>query len=590
MADQLPPDAFDALESLDSARINNQIMGDQHQQQILQDSQAMGLSQPISPPTIPATPIPAPVIPAVQIPSDLALADQVAQNGTLGDAIGAIGAHAANLFTNNDTLETPTGAISRGMPPGQIVKDAVTPTTGDQPVGDLGLYQGKGADLLEASPITVQGQKTGEQKTLLPSPALTAFDQAQNNLSSLAQHADTLAQQNKIVEDKLNEIAKPFDEQRAALAAETATAIRAEKMQAQADYDKSRQNVENLRQQMSSQDWTSYWGSKSTGDKLLLGLAVGLGAYGQSQVGGQNVALALINSQIQDFQTTRMDKMNSLRAQYNEASADSLHILQGAKQLNELEMASQLADLDQINKQYDLMASKAKTDATKIKIQMESDKTKAAIFEKQASVNAQLAGQAIRTEELFAGAKTMTYDPSSYKVMNAKGQLEPMSTEQGKYNTRAIGQLRNYKNMEILEAQKVLEDPIYAQAFDVAMKSTAGAVAEGLDAVQARTRLGTDLTDITHNNPALYQYMIEAVDMAQQQTRLESGAAIQSSELGKNLQNILPPPARLMGGLDNQRELLKSSHAKRRDLIRGNLSQAGNQAKPYFDANPGVNK
>lgn len=460
------------------------------------------------------------------------------------------------------------GAAALGRQAPGVMTEYPTPTTPS------------GQELLVGADVPIAPAKIGEQRITPHTPEL---DAAQAQTQDLLQRNQAITDAAVVAEAELSAAARPLDDARVKVTGDYAKQIRLDAANARNAYAAARQDVENIRKEMASQDWGSYWGSKDTGDKLMLALSVGLGAYSQSQIGGQNVALQVINSMIEDHRNTRTSKFNALRDRLQASSQDGLAILEGADRLNKLEAASTLADMDVIKAQYDVMANRTSSLRLQNKIKQENIAVGLKAAEETSRIESQLAIQNSRTQDLFSGPKTASIDPASYKTLNDKGQVVPMSDAQSKFNSTAIRQLQSEKAMRELEDTGVLQDPRYAAAYDTVTNTLKGMTGEILTNVQAMGRLHTALDDATLGNPGLREYFMQMINLTQLQTRQETGAAMAASELERNLGLVAPAPLHVTGSVEAQQEFLKLRRRERESWVRGNLGAAGNKSTPYFD-------
>jgi hypothetical protein len=380
------------------------------------------------------------------------------------------------------------------------------------------------------------------------------------------------------------------DQARAKIAGTYATEVKSFQTRAQADYQKARDEVEAVRAELAATPWGSYWDNKSTGDKLLLGLAVGLGAYSQSQIGGQNVALSMLNNMVSAHDKSRESHLEILKARGAAASSDSLHILDGAKKLEGLASASKLADLDQIKAQIDSIISQTNSPRLLANAQL----LKSAIEDKgitaRREIEDKLGARATRTENLF-NTTTNSYDPYSYMTKDGTGRLVPMTEPQAKQNTVFLSQVPQEKILSKFENNTaLLHDPQYVALYKALVKAPPkGFVGANIADIDQLMQLGTDIDRAALNNPAMREYATAALHFIQLQTRKESGAAMPPEEVARNMQLILAPPAIMV---DNdpvaQAHALGNGRAARRTMMKTNGAAAGNYAQPKFDDTPGV--
>lgn len=90
--------------------------------------------------------------------------------------------------------------------------------------------------------------------------------------------------------------------------------------------------IQKEREAISDQDFKSFWASKTTGDKIIAGIALALGGIGAGLTGGENQALKVINNSInQDFEKQKLTKDQKLRAVNGKLEAVKLKIQEASR-------------------------------------------------------------------------------------------------------------------------------------------------------------------------------------------------------------------------------------------------------------------
>ena len=439
------------------------------------------------------------------------------------------------------------------------------------------------ADLLTGGPVT-STVKTGSQTDLAQTPELTAYEQDRAaQQAAIKQYTDAQTQATKL-QTQLNEAARPLDEARLKVAEEYRNRVEADRTRAMRDYTAAREEVTRIREEMASQNWGSYWESKSTGDRILLGLAVGLGAYGQAKIGGENVALKLLEGFIKDHDNARKAKLDSYTSQLTAASTDSINALQGAQRLNLLAQTAEAADYDVIAKKMDQLAGNLKTPMAQAAASQASAKFTLEANQKMAAQDAQLAAKSTVTKDLFA-TTTNKYDPTSYTTRDpSTGQMRRMTAQESDANTAGLTQLSPEKLMTDLEGIHIHARPNYRNAYNAIANATEGALAGAVDTVSMLTRLGSKLDEATAGDPDAALYARAAYEIVQAETRKQSGAAMPPNEIAKNYMLMMAKPLELYNNdADAQVRDLGFVRQTRRKWINLNLKAAGNEGVPYFN-------
>lgn len=484
------------------------------------------------------------------------------------------------LMTEGDT---PANMLANNGSIGNIFQDAMTPVVPQTGVPVNALPKGASmADVVAPATFQVQN-KEGTSTKVSNSPELQKFNEAQQKQDVILGAIDIASKKQAESLAALDEIAAPFDQARAQRAAQTAQFIAEQNKLALDRYTQSVKDVDNIRAQMAQQDWSSYWGSKSTGDKILLGLAMGMGAYSQAKIGGQNVALQVVDSMIEDHDRTRKAKFNALQAQLTAASNSGQDALKGAQELAKMEGAARLADYEKLDQQYNMLARKAKTQGAQAEIMMKSAEMKSKIVKEQASLYAQLAGHSIETRDILSAPKGYSEaEIGTNKIQN--NQFVPMSKEERTSFATGKSMARLNKNLDMLE-DDVVSDPKYVQMYNELVNVARGTVAENLSGLAAAAKLGSAIDRATLGNPGLQQYGANFKELVNLITRSQTGAAMSPSELAENFELALPKPTRISGSLEASKQLRDSSNRPTRyDWARREWIASGTPLKLYFDA------
>lgn len=451
----------------------------------------------------------------------------------------------------------------------------------DQPVPTSGFVSVPGTDLLSNSgPQTVM-QNVGSTVTTTPqnNPQLNASIAKQQQIQVEAAQQAEAAKVALAVADKM---AEPLDQARAARAQLTADSVGARLAESERRYNQARDDASKFRAEMASQDWGSYWGSKGTGDKILLSLAVGLGAYGQTKIGGQNVALNLINGFVKEHDDLRSQKFQALKDQFSAASSDSLNILSGADKLNAMDEASKLADLDVIQKQLEGMRARAKTIEAQQKIDDQLLSFKLASEQKLGDTFEKMSAKSVTTKDMFSPT-VVTTTPGEAMTVNEKGQKVPMSQDQATVFNYGMHMLSAEKLASDLEdGAHVLQNPKYRYLYSALQNEAQGSVGQTLSDAERLTRLNGIADAASNGDPNLREYGRQLIRQAYNQTRIESQGTIGKGELAQNLMFALSVPLEDAGSAEAQQTSLINSRATRRGWVDGSLRRSGSRDVPFY--------
>jgi hypothetical protein len=202
----------------------------------------------------------------------------------------------------------------------------------------------------ELDPLIEQQEQEEEAKAL----ALAAQQQANE---ARMQEAQTPTEQ------EIEAVAAPIRQQNANMAAERQEMAKEQINQAKIkEYTNGRlESIDKKIKEINQMrvDPNRYWNNQSTGQKILAAIGMALGAYSQSLTGSRNVAMDVINQQIEiDIQEQRdqrklaVDEVNALRADYWRSvnnkldtmrfqSLDNARKAQIANMKNQIQMRSQ---------------------------------------------------------------------------------------------------------------------------------------------------------------------------------------------------------------------------------------------------------
>ena len=443
-------------------------------------------------------------------------------------------------------------------------------------------------DQLLTSPEVQSNVETGQLNEQLANPAMAGLLARSANAKTEQEQAikETLAIDQKNAEAKIQFEGQAMlaDAARAKVAAEFAQKVKEFNAQAAADYAEARKEVEDTRAELAATPWGSYWDSKSTGDKLLLGIAVGLGAYSQSQIGGQNVAMALLNNMVAAHDKSRDDHLNILKARGSMASADSLNILEGTKRLNALADGSKLADLDQITAQLNAIISQTNSPklAANARAALATIEEKA--IKEDLGIQDKLGSKITRSTHLFKPV-VAGYVADSYMTKDGTGKMVRMNETQAKDNKVFLRQVPLERRMSEFEnTPELLSDPQYVAIYNALTKPPpTGFTGQNITDIDQLAQIGSAIDRAAFNNPALREYAIATLHFVQLQTRGETGAAMEDSEVARNALIIMPPPRVFTAGSAiAQAHATGTNISDRRRMMENNGTAAGNLSKPVY--------
>ncbi len=310
---------------------------------------------------------------------------------------------------------------------------------------------------------------------------------------------------------------------------------------------------------------TSFWGSKSTGDRVVLAIGLALGAFGSSISGGPNQALQVLNSIITDHNhNARIQAARRVKAveigRTGVADAQKFKRDELAKVA-----ASELAARERIIKVLDVKSQGVKNEQQLAKLQ-----------QVKAQMETDLSSKLIDQEAQFAATASETV--ADQAVMTTPGGDEGL-TDQGKALSEAQGKAQSLfaKSAPSIEFVEQYERNLSDDQF-VELQSILAAEAstEGFAEIPVLGKgipLARALTDSTTNErfgalPGGQEYLLHLRVASDALLRDESGAALTGSDLELQSRKFFP-----MKG--DSVATLRAKARTRRNAVRGLRDKTG---------------
>ena len=339
--------------------------------------------------------------------------------------------------------------------------------------------------------------------------------------------------------------------------------------------------VQSMQAEMEAQSPESFWGSKSTGQKIGLGIALALGAFGQGMTGGPNTALQVINGQMNDFMSLQRrkadQKLKAIELRKGDVQTQRQARVDAMSQL----AAQEQAAIGQVRAQIQSKLAIAKSQDQIAKLQQ---------------LDAELANQAASKQLEFEQqlAPTVAQDSTEQLIRQTAGTTAETITDAGKPMTdtqlKASGFLERAE--PALQGVEGFEDEVFAdkekfEAFkenmtEVARASSTAAVpviGGFLEAITpSKAKLAEGEAGIVFGGeelPGGSAYLAQAEDFIRTMLRKESGAAIASDEFDNEYKRFF-----YVAG--DTPQSLRKKKAARRNAIRGLRKETGKVAKPLF--------
>lgn len=421
-------------------------------------------------------------------------------------------------------------------------------------------------------------QKTGDATTTVVEPTTGTINALQGARQAVTAQDAALQAEAAIVESLAQDKAL-IDQQRSAVASKYAADSEALSREAERQAAINRDEIARLRQEYASRPWQSYWGSKEVGDKIMLGLAVGLGALGQSQIGGQNLAMAFLQSNIDDHNKAQTERFRMLEAQLSAAQTNNVQSQQAINTQFANLVANRAAAYDQLDKQ--LAAMSAKTNVAAARNTIEKLRSEAALksnkelFEMENELSARTTNRA----DVFS-SKTMGGNPLSF--VRADGQ--PMTESQSKEYKMFLNVAPALKDIEAFEDQGLTNTKEYSDFRKALINDSRelGALGGMVNGALVLTRFDSLVDRVAARNPAILGYARATRKIMVDKLRLDSGASIAPTEYGNHIQTYLPADNTIVRTPEGQKMDLDQVRNYRRTFLDAALGASGSASQPWY--------
>ena len=567
---QLDTGADLPVESPEDAAVADQVIAAKNTAEIDLADLVAQLTNAAAQPEIPATPA-TPYQDSASSRSNINIADSVPNSppGRFDNSAQdpfAIAAQAANETMRSIETMTPNQYMSelpqaaQGIAPENVTQDN---TQAALPTSSL-------ESSMSSLPVTT-GVKTGSQVSV---PQTQEFLNAQDAVHGDVAKIQGVLQEKQNQLTQLQQLAAPFEAERAQIAAAHLTKLDEITARGELQYNQAREEATSLRQEMANTPWTTFWGSKSTGDKILLSLAVGVGAYGQSKIGGQNVALGMIQDQIQEHSQLQKSIHQSLRDRLQATSTDAQSILTGTARLQQNENVRVVAAYDKVQKEIDMMQSRVKTEQAKSSLQMLSTQVGMKAHEEDLKYAQETKLKSTLTTDVMVST-TARIPVGNAQFINAKGQIEDMGepdkVRYGFMNEQAV----TNKDMTALEKAGVLNDPNYAVLWNLVTNPPAGHSGKEVRGFADYITFGGLSEQAVNANPRLRQYFQSVLNSADPAGRAKSGGVMNAGEMAGYVRQRIPAPQNMNtpgaeGSLQSIQTFRQNELKSKRGLLNAN--------------------
>jgi uncharacterized protein YqgV (UPF0045/DUF77 family) len=350
-------------------------------------------------------------------------------------------------------------------------------------------------------------------------------------------------------------VAEQFQAEQAAKQAETQVKVD----EAVGNYNAKIAEYENTK-------FEDFWDSKSTGQKIGLGIALALGAYGSSLGGGPNTALQLVQGQIATF----MEKERAKAAQRLKAVELGKSNVTDALEFQKQELAKiaakEQAAYGMVDKKIQGLMVNAKSESALAKLEQFRGELQGVRAQKRADYEMQLAAD-------------INKQVTDQQVQQQTGPMAEGLTDQGKPLTEAQGKAAQFfgvSNQALGDAEE-FEKNLTPEMFEKLKSkagmdrrlSTLGSIPVVGGAVNyLREATGESTEDLYSDIPGGNAYVQNLEAAANALLRDESGAALSESETEKKKKELFPSP-------NDDFKTLKLKQKRRRQALKDLRQRSG---------------
>ena len=335
------------------------------------------------------------------------------------------------------------------------------------------------------------------------------------------------------------------------------TAVAELRQEKEAEYKAVIAGIEAKQAELANYKPETFWGSKSTADKLTAALSVGLGAYGQSLLGsGSNIGQVLLERNMQEFdrnqQAVYQNKLKEI-----DGMKGNLDMKRKLAQDAEMTLdAYKLAGRSKIQSEYAKMAAMAKTGPVQ-----------AAIMQRQAGVDMDVA----KMQSEIASKHEQRITTTTQQDILKKVQAVPGMTKDGKPLNEGQAKAASFyqqmsgalKNIEDLDESAIAGRGNLQQSISDARAnesySKVPIVGQAIMGVIERHGM-LPQDKLKEIDPEGYNYLSQVQPFVNGILRSESGAAIGSEEFTKTYNQYFPVRG------DGPKEIAQKKQAREKAL------------------------
>lgn len=421
-------------------------------------------------------------------------------------------------------------------------------------------------------------EKVGETATTTVEPTAgmnAALGEVRAGVQSLTNTAQALVD----VETEIAANKAQMDRARSVVADKYAADALAIQEQSKRELEENKKVIERIRQDLAAQPWQSYWGSKEVGDKMMLAIAVGLGAYSQAQIGGQNIAMTLLQSNIDDHNKSQAERFRTLEAQLNSAQAGSVQAQEALKSQFDILVANNKAAYDQVDKQLMAINGKANTEKARLETQKMADENRIKANETAFKLEEMLGARTTKRLDIF-DSRTVKGDPRRFVTANG----ESMGEGQRKDYMAVMGMGEAVKDMEALEEQGYTTSAEYSALSKNLLNEyrELGALTGPVNGALILARFDSAVNRANARDVKSQLYTRAIRKMIVDKLRRESGSAIGMSEFVGQIQTYTPHDNTMNNDAASQAMDLDQVRKYRRSVLEGYLGSSGSANRLWY--------
>ncbi len=353
--------------------------------------------------------------------------------------------------------------------------------------------------------------------------------------------------------------------------------------QAEAERQYYRDEIMAKRQELASMKPESFWGSKSGADKIMLALSVGLGAWGQAEIGGANIGFELLKRNMDEHDSLQKQRFNQVEKELTllqNYSVDSQRVINN--QFTSLK-ALELAQKDKLDATLGALESRSKTESARMKIIEARTRLQTEITQKQAELEKDLLPRTVNTRFIT--------DKVGIPDARAPYQFDgtPMDVDQRKrHQVVLVGGDAEHEMAQLEDKAQITKTEAYAEYYKTKQRHlelfASGKMGNELySSAKALMDADPELRAILAANPDLQTYDRALNQYNEEVLRGKTGAAIAANEEGNLMRVVIPRPSKDNLSVEGKQADLDASRRARRRYLTSNRDISNSGIGFYFE-------